>query len=265
MHASNNLTVRADSDTSVNQNIIGFGAGGVAVSGSMGITVLKANTLAEIDNGAQINQQNEDNLSSQTVAVLANDQFSSQTAAGATAVGGAGAGMGLTVTASRNNTIARIGGNSDIYARRDVTVDASSDKNFTNTAVSAAGGGAGVTGSIAITILGGGMSGDAGASLSDDDSNMVADAETEATRDRNEGDSETTVGNDGNSRETQVNLTSYAAGYDNESSTLAETEAAGLQNDVEGTDAQVTRAIISSDAGVTTGNNLTVLLKIMLL
>ena len=106
----------------------------------------------------------EDNRSTQSVNVLARDNLVTQGASGAAAVGAAaGVGMGLTVTALRASTQAVVGSNTTISARDDVTVDANSTKNINNTVISFGGGGSvGASGSVALTIVGGAMSGDSG-------------------------------------------------------------------------------------------------------
>ncbi|EHI49802.1 hemolysin-type calcium-binding region [SAR116 cluster alpha proteobacterium HIMB100] len=261
VHAEDNLTVVATSDTDLHQNIMGFSGGGVGVTGSLGINVLKNTTLAEIGSNAQINQMAEDNRSTQSVNVLARDNLVTQGASGAAAVGAAaGVGMGLTVTALRASTQAVVGNNTVISARDDVTVDATSTKNINNTVISFGGGGSvGASGSVALTIVGGAMSGDSGDYLEDDNGNMIAAAEADATQDRNAGDNETAVGNDGNSRQTSAKSNQlYADQYDQEASTLAENESGGLQTDVEGASNQSTLASVGSNAVITAGDDLTV-------
>ncbi len=256
VHAEDNLTVAATSDTDLHQNIMGFAGGGVGVTGSLGINVLKNTTLAEIGSNAQINQMAEDNRSTQSVNVLARDNLVTQGASGAAAVGaGAGVGMGLTVTALRASTKALIGSNTTVSARDDVTVDANSTKNINNTVISfGGGGGVGASGSVALTIVGGAMSGDSGDYLEDDNGNMIAAAETDATQDRNAGDNQTHEGRNTSAKSNQF----YADQYDQDATTLAETESGGLQTDVEGASNQSTLAQIGSNAVITAGDDLTV-------
>ena len=168
--------------------------------------------------------------------------------------------MGLTVTALRASTQAVVGSNTTISARDDVTVDANSTKNINNTVISFGGGGSvGASGSVALTIVGGAMSGDSGDYLEDDNGNMIAAAEADATQDRNAGDNETAVGNDGNSRQTSAKSNQlYADQYDQEASTLAENESGGLQTDVEGASNQSTLASVGNNAVITAGDDLTV-------
>ena len=82
------------------------------------------------------------------------------------------------------------------------------------------GGSVGASGSVALTIVGGAMSGDSGDYLEDDNGNMIAAAEADATQDRNAGDNETHNGRDTSAKSNQL----YADQYDQDASTLAETE-----------------------------------------
>ncbi len=231
IHASDNLTVMANSDTDINKNVMGFSGGGVGVSGSIGVNVLKNTTLAKIGNNTQVNQMSEDNQTTQSVNILARDNLNIQTASGAAAVGLSGYGMGLSVTALRASSQAIVGDNVVLSARRDVTVDAQSNKNINNTSISFAGGaGDAGSGSVALTIIGGAMSGDSGDYLENDDGNMIAAVEDETTQDRNAGDNETHNGRKTSGKSNQL----YASQYDQSASNLAESESSGLQNDVEG-------------------------------
>ena len=220
IHASDRLNVQANTTTSLNQNVAGF-AGGLtdAFTGSIGINVLKTATVAEIGTNASINQQNMDNASTQSVSVIANDSVTTQGAAGAAAIGGvSGVGIGVVATVTRNTTRASIGNNSVISAVDNVTVIADSTKNISNQGIAAAGGiGVGAAGSVAITLVGGSMSQDASDTFEKEDENgnntgnLLADAETSATRDRQEGDNASHDGNDASGKSNQL----YANGYDN--------------------------------------------------
>ena len=257
IHASDNLSVAADTTTNLNQNIAGF-AGGLtdAFSGSIGINILKTSTVAEIGANASINQQAMDNASSQSVNVLATDVVTTQGAAGAAAIGGvSGIGIGVVATVTRNTTRASIGNGSVISATDDVLVIADSTKNISNQGIAAAGGvGVGAAGSVAITLVGGSMSQDSRDTFDkqDDDGNstgnLLADAETSATRDRSEGEDSSHNGNDASGTSNQL----YADGYSDRADTLAETEASGLQSDVLGGSADSTLASIGSDVTINT-------------
>ena len=145
-------------------------------------------TVAEIGDGAQINQQaGYDNLTTtQGVSVTATETVTTQGAAGAVAVGGAaGVGIGVTVTVNRGSVKARIGNNANIAAEEDVVVLADSTKSISNQGVAFGGGiGLGAAGSVALTLIGGSMSDNASDSLSNDNGNMVADASGSVSQDR---------------------------------------------------------------------------------
>ena len=263
IHASDRLNVQANTTTSLNQNVAGF-AGGLtdAFTGSIGINVLKTATVAEIGTNASINQQNMDNASTQSVSVIANDSVTTQGAAGAAAIGGvSGVGIGVVATVTRNTTRASIGNNSVISAVDNVTVIADSTKNISNQGIAAAGGiGVGAAGSVAITLVGGSMSQDASDTFEKEDENgnntgnLLADAETSATRDRQEGDNASHDGNDASGKSNQL----YADGYDNRANTLAEGEAVGLRSDVTGGNADSTLAAIGSDVTINNGGTVAV-------
>ena len=265
IHASDNLSIAADTTTNLNQNIAGF-AGGLtdAFSGSIGINILKTSTVAEIGSNASINQQAMDNASSQSVNVLATDIVTTQGAAGAAAIGGvSGIGIGVVTTVTRNTTRASIGNGSVISATDDVLVIADSTKNISNQGIAAAGGvGVGAAGSVAITLVGGSMSQDSRDTFDkqDDDGNstgnLLADAETSATRDRSDGEDSSHNGNDASGSSNQL----YADGYSDRADTLAETEASGLQSDMLSGSADSTLASIGSDVTVNTaGGEISVL------
>ncbi|MDC1135924.1 hypothetical protein OAT45_04360 [Alphaproteobacteria bacterium] len=255
IHATDNLTVAANTNTNLNQNIAGF-AGGLtdAFTGSLGINILKTSTVSEIGANASINQQAMDNASSQSVNVLANDSVTTQGAAGAAAIGGvSGIGIGVVATVTRNTTRASIGNGSIISATDDVSVIADSTKDISNQGIAAAGGvGVGAAGSVAITLVGGTMSQDSRDSFDKEDDNgnntgnLIADAESSATQDRQAGDNSSQDGHSASGKSNQL----YASGYDNRANTLAEGEASGLQSDMLGGSADSTLAAIGSDVQI---------------
>ena len=254
--ARDQLIVRAESDTSLNQNVIGFSGGmGLALTGSVGINVLKTTTLAEIGANAQINQQSGyDNVSTQSVSVIADDSVTTQGAAGAAAVGGtAGIGLGLVATVTRNTVQARIGNGTVLTARDDVTVDANSVKNISNQGIAFGGGvGLGAAGSVALTLIGGVMSDNASDTLSNDNGDMVADVADQASEDRNERKS------DNESANATSNTAAYTEADDNESNQLVQTQTAGLQNDIRGSSSDTTSASIGADVTITASGDVTV-------
>ena len=254
--ARDDILVQAESDTKLNQNIIGFsGDLGFALSGSVGINVLKTTTKAEIGDNTQINQiAGYSDGSTQSVSVIANDNVTTQGASGAAAfAGGAGVGLGLVATVTRNTVQAKIGDGVVITANDDIRVDADSRKDISNQGIAAAGGvGLGAAGSVALTLIGGGMSDNASDTLTNDNGNMVADAEDSATKDRNEYES------DNESANATTNTKAYTEADDNESNQLVMAQTAGLQSDVEGTDGDSTLASIGSNVVMVAGGEVTV-------
>ncbi len=239
------INVIANTDISLNQNIIGFGGGLLAaVSGSVGLNMLSNATIAEIGEGAaQINQQSifDNYTSAQSVNVTAIETLNSQGAAGAAALGGvAGVGVGVTVTVNRGETVARIGNNASISAEDNILVLADSTKTVANQGVAFGGGlGLGAAGSVAITLIGGGMSDNASDSLSNDNGNMVAESSNKVSQDRQENDSEEETG--------KSRLASYTQDDDNRTNALVIAETSGLQADIEGTGNSSTLAEVGSD------------------
>ncbi len=254
--ARDDLLVEANSDTSINQNIIGFSGGmGLALTGSVGINILKTSTIAEIGDDALINQASGySDGATQTVRVAANDNITTQGAAGAAAIGGAaGVGLGLVATVTRNTVQAKIGDDVVLTANDDVSVDANSRKDISNQGIAFAGGvGLGAAGSVALTLIGGGMSDNASDSLTNDNGNMLADAEANASKDR--GEYET----DNDSANAMTNTRAYTADDDAEANQLAMAQTSGIQSDVEGTDGDSTLAEIGSNVTIIAGGDVSV-------
>ena len=253
--ARDNLSVTARTDNSLNQNVVGFSGGmGTAISGSLGINVFKTSTTAEIGDNTQINQTaGYDDNASQSITVSAIETVSTQGAAGAAAVsGGAGVGIGLTATVTRNTVKARIGDNAVISARGNIDVLADSTKNISNQGIAFAGGGiAGAAGSVALSLIGGGMSDNASDTMTNDNGNMLDDVESQSTASRQQ--------NDGSDNESaKANTRAYAGTYDNESNALAQSETAGLKNDVSGTGSDSTLAEIGANVTVVAGGDVSV-------
>ena len=254
--ARDDLLVQAESDTRLNQNIIGFSGGmGLALTGSVGINVLKTTTRAEIGNNAQINQiAGYSDGSTQSVSVIANDNVTTQGAAGAAAIGGAaGIGLGLVATVTRNTVEAKIGNGTVLTANDDVTVDANSRKDISNQGIAFGGGvGLGAAGSVALTLIGGGMSDNASDTLTNDNGNMVADAEANTSKDRGEYES------DNDSANAMSNTRAYTEDDDAEANQFAMNQTSGLQSDVEGTNSDSTLASIGSNVTMIAGGEVTV-------
>ena len=239
------LAVRANTDTNLNQNIIGFaGDPSLAISGSLGINILKTSTVAEIGDNAEINQiASYNDVSSQSISVIANDNVTTQAAGGAAAfAGGAGVGIGVVATVTRNTVKARLGNNLLASAQGDVTVKADSSKDIANQGIAAAGGlGLGAAGSMALTLIGGSMSDNASQNLSNDNGDMVAEAASDAGENRGNYDNDSA----------KSNTRAYTEADDNETLTLVEAQTSGIDNDINGSDGDSTLAEIGSGAQIT--------------
>ncbi|MGC6439628.1 MAG: leukotoxin LktA family filamentous adhesin [Candidatus Puniceispirillaceae bacterium] len=251
-----NLNVRANANTQINQNIIGFSGGmGLALTGSIGLNILKTSTIAEIGANARINQLDAYNdNAAQSVSVVANDNVTTQGAAGAAAVGGAaGIGIGLVATVSRNTVRATIGDGTWLNAQDDVTVSADSSKDFHNTGIAFGGGvGLGAAGSVALTLVGGSMSDNASDTLSNDNGDMVADAASQSAKDRSEYET------DNDSANAKSNTAAYTSDDDAESNQLVMNQTAGLNDDIRGSGADSTRAEIGANVIMTADGDVTV-------
>ena len=251
--------VDAESDTSLNQNIIGFGGGGTAaIVGSIGINVLKTSTLAEIGANTSINATADPAYdAAQSIIVRADDVVTTQGAAGAGAIGGAaGVGVGVTVTVTRNATAARVGNNAVLKARDDVTITADSEKNISNQGIAAAGGlGLGAAGSVALTLVGGSMSEDGSDQLTNDNGNMLAEADTASSRDRSQNQTQDNNGNTSNGGMDNAS-TSRLDDYDTQA--RVDAQMGGVQADVEGSGTDSTFAGIGTGVTIETGDDVTI-------
>ena len=178
---------------------------------------------------------------------MANDNVTTQGAAGAAAVGGAaGIGIGLVATVSRNTVRATIGDGTWLNAQDDVTVSADSSKDFHNTGIAFGGGvGLGAAGSVALTLVGGSMSDNASDTLSNDNGDMVADAASQSAKDRSEYET------DNDSANAKSNTAAYTSDDDAESNQLVMNQTAGLNDDIRGSGADSTRAEIGANVIMT--------------
>ena len=246
------LKVVANTNTNLNQNIIGFaGDPSLAISGSLGINILKTSTVAEIGNNASLNQDSAYNdVATQSISVLANDNVTTQGAGGAAAFAGAGGvGIGVVTTVTRNTVKAAIGTNLTATARDDVTVRADSTKDISNQGIAAAGGlGLGAAGSMALTLIGGSMSDNASENLSNDNGDMIAEAAADAGENRGNYDNESA----------KTNTAAYTEADDNETLALVETQTGGIADDVRGSGSDSTLAEIGAGANITANGTLAV-------
>ena len=249
--ARRGLSVRASSNTHLNQNTIGFAGGiGLALSGSVGINLLKAQTLAEIANGAQINQDAAYNDNeTQSVSVIANDTITTQGAAGAAAAGGiAGVGIGVVATQLRNRVIAKIGNGVVLAANDDLEIRAQSTTEVANQGIAFGGGiGLGAAGSVALTLIGGSLSDNASGALNNDNGDMLSDAGDAIGSDRMSYESE-----DGSAK---ANASAYTADDDEEANRLMMSLTADFEDDLKSNADDSTRAEIGIGAELTVGGD----------
>mgnify|MGYP000291077933 CR=1 FL=1 len=246
------LLVTANTDTNLNQNIIGFsGDPSLAISGALGINILKTSTVAEIGDGASINQvASYNDVSTQSISVIANDNVTTQAAGGAAAfAGGAGAGIGAVATVTRNTVAARIGTDLVASAQGDVRIRADSTKDVSNQGIAAAGGlGLGAAGSLALTLIGGEMSDNASQNLSNDNGDMVSEAAADAGEDRGNYDNDSA----------KTNTAAYTEADDNETLSLVAAQTGGIDDDINGDGADSTLAEIGANAQITANGALAV-------
>ena len=252
--ARRGLSVRALSNTHLNQNTIGFAGGiGLALSGSVGINLLKAQTLAEIANRAQINQDTAYNDNeTQSVSVIANDTITTQGAAGAAAVGGiAGVGIGVVATQLRNRVKAKIGNGVVLAANDDLEVRAQSATEVANQGIAFGGGiGLGAAGSVALTLIGGTLSDNASGAFTNDNGDMLSDAGDTIGSDRMSYESE-----DGSAK---ANASAYTEDDDREAGALMMSLTADFEDDLKSNADDSTRAEIGIGAELTVGGDVSV-------
>src|SRR4029077_2610027 len=119
----------------------------------IGVTLLHVITSAFAGNGAQINQLGTLS-SSQSVTVVATDDFRSLTVSGGIAGGFVGVAAGVDIGVANSSVSAFLGGGSNVNATADVTVAGLSRKNVQTYAVSIGGGFVGAAGSVSVWSIG---------------------------------------------------------------------------------------------------------------
>ena len=146
---STGLTLSATQSETIKLISIGGGGGdSVGIAGSIVVDVLNNHTLAHVDRGATINQDNSGAAIGQSISVGASDNTDILGIAGALAVGGsAGVGVGVDVEVVTKDTEASIGKAVTANARADVKVDATSTESLLSIAV-----GGTVGGTVAVSV-----------------------------------------------------------------------------------------------------------------
>jgi hypothetical protein len=153
---TNGLAVNASSSEDV-FSIAAAAAGGfyVGLGGGVTVEIIDSDTTAYIGANAQINQipANTANAN-QTVQVSATNEATVFAFGGGLGGGIAGIGGGVDVGILRNDTTAQIQDGADVFAQKDVIVEADSEKDVTSYGVSAAGGIAAIAGSVSVWSIG---------------------------------------------------------------------------------------------------------------
>ncbi len=177
------LSVQAVSSEDV-FSVSAAGAGGfyAGVSGAVTVAVIDSDTTATIGADADINKGVMDGNAAQDVNVTAKNDVDLQAITGSLAIGPLGAGVagGVDVGTVKNDTSASIGDGAEVYARRDVDVNALARVDLGSIVVSAAGGIVGVGGAVAVYSVGGGLDQESRDRLSDDGSGADGYAEDQA-------------------------------------------------------------------------------------
>ncbi|WP_083607911.1 filamentous hemagglutinin N-terminal domain-containing protein, partial [Thalassospira sp. TSL5-1] len=186
-NANGVTSVRADSVQSLMQhNVAGGVSAGLTLQGAISVRTATVQTVAEIADGAKVNQSTTNADADQAVNVSAINSLTVGGATGAGAIGGiGGVGFGMDIAVARNATTARIGANTLVSAKHDVSVTASAQKDISATGIAGAGGlAAGVAGSVAIAVLGGDADSRGTDQLTSDNGSITDKVNAEAGKDR---------------------------------------------------------------------------------
>jgi hypothetical protein len=208
-NASGATKVEADSTENVNTiTVAGAGGGSAGVAGALSVNVVSSKTEASIGSNAKVNQDTEIPSDEQSVGVKASDTIITVDLDGAGAGGGA-AGVGATVDVAviRNTTMASIGAGAEVDAKKDIAVDASSDKYVNSAVVAGAGGGAaGVAGAVSILSVGSLLDGEAKSGLGKGSTSSAADAQTSKSAVKDKDTGKSALGDSAQSQATTKNL-----------------------------------------------------------
>ena len=176
-------TTQVEADATQNLNAItvaGAGGGTAGVAGTISADVVVSHTEASIGDHARVNQDNSYAAADQSVTLKATDTIVTVGAGGAGAGGGAaGVGGSADITFVMATTTASIGDNADVSARKNVSVEATSDKYVNSATVAGAGGGAaGVAGAVSVIAVGSLFDGEANSGLNGTNTQDYADSQT---------------------------------------------------------------------------------------
>ncbi|UTG93830.1 leukotoxin LktA family filamentous adhesin [Geobacter sulfurreducens] len=152
------LSVEAASSEDI-FSVAAAGAGGfyAGVSGAVTVQTVDSATRASIGTNASVNEGVTDGHDEQDVNVSARNSARTNVITGALGVGALGAAGGVDVGAIRNDTSASIADGAQIYANRDVEVNALAKTEIDSVVVSAAGGLGAIAGGVAVYSVGTGL------------------------------------------------------------------------------------------------------------
>jgi len=157
VNAKGATNISATQSEEINTIVItGTGSGTVAVSGAVGIDSLSNVTKAYIGQGADVNKDSSYETDNQSVTITATDSTKIKHTPAQLAAGGfAGVGAVADIISIKNTTNSFIDGDTEVNAKKDITVQATSSEDVTSKAYSVAAGGlAGIGGAISVVTMG---------------------------------------------------------------------------------------------------------------
>jgi len=141
------------------------------------VNVITTTAQSSIGQNALINTDGTGNTT-QDVLVTASDSSTINSDTGTIALGAVAVGGALSVDILRNSASATIGSDAQINAKNRIDVTAETEKHVDAKAVSAAAGGVGMSGSIAVAAIGGDLNDDAYAQINGEDDNGDTNSES---------------------------------------------------------------------------------------
>ncbi|MCP4765350.1 MAG: hypothetical protein GY875_03690, partial [Gammaproteobacteria bacterium] len=162
--------VSADSVSNLEVITVAASGGAVGVAGDIAVNVITTTAQASIGQDARVNTDGTGN-NGQDVLVTASDSSTIDSDTGTIALGTVAVGGALSVDILRNSASATIGSGAEINARDRIDVTAKTVKKVDAKAVSAAAGGVGMSGSIAVAAIGGDLNDDAYEQINGEDDN----------------------------------------------------------------------------------------------
>ena len=183
LNAGGTTDVAASSSEAITTATVSAAGGGVGVAGAVSVKVVEATTQAYIGQYVDVNQGTTGTR--QDVEVTATDSVTLGGGAGSAAMAGIAVGAGADIDVVRNTTSAYLGSDSKVSATQDVTVQATSTRDVGSVVVAAAGLGAvGVSGAVAVAVIGADLNGDATGSISSGNGSTASSADGEISSDQ---------------------------------------------------------------------------------